>query len=93
LRCSSWPRGSSFYGGFNAPPRYVVRCWCGNVATDSTKVGSVAGPNGWAVARHVDPLDLQEPVVLRSGSVQWATANPGVGARVSVPRRRTPPPP
>jgi hypothetical protein len=25
LRCSSGPRGSSFYGGFDAPPGYVVR--------------------------------------------------------------------
>jgi len=32
------------------------------VATYSSGVGSVAGPNGAYEARHVDPLDLQEPV-------------------------------
>lgn len=32
------------------------------MATYSSGVGSVAGPNGAYEARHVDPLDLQEPV-------------------------------
>jgi hypothetical protein len=37
-------------------------------------VGSVAGPNGAHAARHVDPLDLQEPVLLPWASVQLVTA-------------------
>ena len=41
-------------------------------------VGSVAGPNGAHAARHVDPLDLQEPALLRLGSVQPVTASPGL---------------
>ena len=37
-------------------------------------VGSVAGPNGAHAARHVDPLDLQEPVLLPLASVQVVRA-------------------
>ena len=62
-RCPIGPRGSAFYGG--SLYHYMMTASDDGVGTWRLilrKVGSVTGPKGASAARHVDPLDLQEPL-------------------------------
>ena len=88
FRCSSRPRGSSFYGGSDAPLVTSSDDGLGTWRPILRESGPLPARMGAAAARHVDPLDLQEPVLLPS--VRFRRLRPW---QESVPRRRTPRPP